>query len=225
MKWILIAICSAAVLPPLLACDPAPVIELPATKPSDRFAVMLTGDGGWRRIDEKVTERLRLEGIPIVGFDVPKYFRTRRTAEESACALEQLIRTYKERWHKEKVILIGYSRGADVLPFMATRLSSDVRGSVQLIALLGLEPLIDFRFRPWWDLGRYFHHERQSRVLPEVQKLAGKNVLCVYGDAEKDTLCTQLDPSQFKIVVESGSHHFGGHYDAVAEAILVAAQP
>jgi len=155
---------------------------------------------------------------------VPRYFRTRRTAEESACALEQLIRAYKERWHKDKVILIGYSRGADVLPFMANRLSPDVRGSVQLIALLGLEPLIDFKFHPWWDVGRYFHHEQQFRVLPEAQKLAGQNVLCVYGHAEKNTLCTKLDPSHFKIAVEPGSHHFGGHYDAVAQAILRAAQ-
>jgi type IV secretory pathway VirJ component len=224
MKWVLIAICGAVATAPLFACEAAPVIELPAAKTSDRFAVMLTGDGGWRRIDDKVTERLRLEGIPIVGFDVPRYFRTQRTPDESACALEQLIRTYKERWHKDKVILIGYSRGADVLPFMVNRLSSGVRGSVQLIALLGLEPLIDFKFHPWWDVGRYFHHEQQRRVLPEVQKLAGQNVLCLYGDAEKNTLCTQLDRSHFKIAVQPGSHHFGGHYDAVAQAILRAAQ-
>ena len=224
MKWLLIAICSAAAMPPLFGCDPAPVIELPAAKTSDRFAVMFTGDGGWRRIDEKVTERLRLEGIPVVGFDVPKYFRTQRTPEESACALDQLIRTYSMRWHKDKVILIGYSRGADLLPFIVSRLSSDTRQSVQLVALLGLEPLIDFKFHPWWDVSRYFQHEQQFRVLPEVQKLAGQNVLCVYGAAEKDTLCKQLDPSRFKIVVASGSHHFGGHYDAVAKAILNAAQ-
>jgi type IV secretory pathway VirJ component len=221
MRWLsILAIWSAMARP----CDPPPIIELPAAKTSDRFAVMLTGDGGWRRIDAKVTERLRLEGIPVVGFDVPKYFRTGRTPEGSACALEQVIRTYKTRWHKDKVILIGYSRGADVLPFMVTRLSSDTRASVQLIALLGLEPSVDFKFHPWWDLGRYVHHEQQFRVLPEVQKLAGQNVLCVYGDAEKDTLCRQLDPSRFKIVAESGSHHFGGRYDAVAKAILSAAE-
>ena len=223
MKWLLIAICSAAAMPPLFGCDPAPVIELPAAKTSDRFAVMFTGDGGWRRIDEKVTERLRAEGIPVVGFDVPKYFRTRRTPEDSACALDQLIRTYSMRWHKDKVILIGYSRGADVLPFMVTRLSSDTRASVQLIALLGPEPLIDFRFHAWWNPKKYFHHEAQFPVLPEVEKLPPGKVLCVYGDAEKDTLCTQLD-RRFTTVSESGGHHFGGHYDDVARAILNAAR-
>ncbi|HEX9500437.1 MAG TPA: AcvB/VirJ family lysyl-phosphatidylglycerol hydrolase [Thermoanaerobaculia bacterium] len=206
-----------------LACN-APVIELPATAgASDRFAVVLTGDGGWRKVDDRIAAVLRSQGIPVVGFDVPAYFATRRTPEESACALEQTIRMYQQRWQKPKVILIGYSRGADVLPFMASRLADDIRASVQLIALLGPEPLIDFRFHPWWDPKKYFHHEEQFPVLPEVEKLPPGKVLCVYGDAEKDTLCTQLD-LRFTTVTESGGHHFGGHYDDVARAILNAAR-
>ncbi|MDQ6802823.1 MAG: virulence factor [Acidobacteriota bacterium] len=206
-----------------MTCN-APVIELPATAgASDRFAVLLTGDGGWRRVDDEVATVLRAQGIPIVGLDVPAYFETRRTPEESACALEQIIRTYQQRWQKQHVILIGYSRGADVLPFMASRLPAEILTSVQLVALLGPEPLIDFRFHPWWDPKRYFRHEEQFPVLPEVEKLPPDKVLCVYGDAEKNTLCTQLD-RRFTTVSESGGHHFGGNYDDVARAILTAAR-
>ena len=43
-----------------------PLVILGAKVPSDRFAVMITGDGGWRRIDQKITDRLRAAGIPIV---------------------------------------------------------------------------------------------------------------------------------------------------------------
>lgn len=213
-----------------LLCEPRadvrdiPLIELPAAKASDRFAIMLTGDGGWRRIDGKVTDKLRSGGVPIVGFIASTYFRTERTPEESACALERLIRTYKLRWHKDKVILIGYSRGADALPFMINRLPGDVRSSIQLIALLGLEPSIDFKYDPPWTLAHYFRREKQFAVLPETQKLRGLNVLCIYGEKEKDTLCTQLDPSQFKIVREPGKHHFAGRYADVSDAILNAAR-
>ncbi len=197
-----------------------PLIELPARKTSERFAIMLTGDGGWRRIDTKVTEKLRAEGIPIVGFIVSSYFRTLRTPQESACALERVIRTYKLRWHREKVVLIGYSRGADALPFMISRLPADVRSSVQLIALLGLEPWVDFKYDPPWTLAHYFRRERQFAVLPETEKLRGDNVVCVYGEKEKETLCRKLDPAQFKIVREPGGHHFAGRYQDVGDVIL-----
>lgn len=205
-------------------CEPPPVVELPASNSSNAFAIMLTGDGGWRPIDRHVTDTLRANGIPVVGFLVPAYFRKLRLPDESACALAELIRTYQQRWHKQKVILIGFSRGADVLPFMVNRLPPDIRPSVAGIALLGLEPWIDFRYSPPWTLAHYFRHEAQFAVLPEVEKLRGQNVLCVYGEHEKDTLCRRLDPSQFRIVREPGAHHFGGRYDQVGKAILDAAR-
>jgi type IV secretory pathway VirJ component len=198
-----------------------PLMTLGARVPSDRFAVMLTGDGGWRRIDAKITDRLRAAGIPIVGFVASEYFRERKTADESACALERVIRHYKIAWRKDKVLLIGYSRGADVLPFMASRLPRDLREATQLIALLGLEPSIDFKYIPAWSIAAYTHKERQYPVKPEVEKLRGQNVLCIFGAKEKDSLCHALDPHAFKIVAEPGGHHFAGKYRDIADVMLI----
>jgi len=196
-----------------------PLVELAATsrKAADVFAVMLSGDGGWRRI--KITDKLRGEGVPVVGFLTPDYFRQRRGADESACALERVIRAYQLRFHREKVVLIGYSRGADILPFMASRLPADVHASVELIALLGLEPTIDFRYHPSW-IPFYHPKEHQYPVAPEVDKLRDLRVLCIYGEQEKDSLCRSLDPAHVTIVREHGSHHFAGNYKGIAETIL-----
>ncbi|HYM61324.1 MAG TPA: AcvB/VirJ family lysyl-phosphatidylglycerol hydrolase [Thermoanaerobaculia bacterium] len=198
-----------------------PLIELPVAKAGGRFAIMISGDGGWRRIDTKVTGRLRDAGVPVVGFLAPEYFATLRTADESACALERIIRTYRVRWKREKVLLIGYSRGADVLPFMVSRLSPDVRQSVEVIALLGLERTIDFRYHPSW-IPFYHPKEKQYQVLPEVEKLRGQTVLCFHGAREKDSLCRQLDRAAFTVIAEPGGHHFAGRYDDIAAAILAA---
>jgi type IV secretory pathway VirJ component len=198
-----------------------PIVTVDAKTPSDRFAVMVTGDGGWRRIDRKITDRLRAAGIPIVGFIASDYYRQRRTPEESACALERVIRYYSIHWHRSKVLLIGYSRGADVLPFMASRLPGDIRESTQLIALLGLQPAINFKYSPAWNLSAYTHKEPWFPVMPEVEKLRGQNDLCVFGAKEKDSLCHALDKGAFKIVAEPGGHHFAGKYRDIADVILI----
>jgi type IV secretory pathway VirJ component len=195
-----------------------PLVELPTSTKSDLFALMISGDGGWRRIDRKVTDELRAAGVPVVGLLAPDYFRTRRTPDESACALERVIRHYQLQWRRQKVILIGYSRGADILPFMASRLPADLRPAVRLIALLGLERMIDFKYHSFWF--PQLHREQQFPVKPEVEKLRGQNVICVYGQKERDSLCQALDPSAFKIVREPGSHHFAGQYRDVADVIL-----
>jgi type IV secretory pathway VirJ component len=209
-----------------------PLIELSAKRVDakhHRFAIMLTGDGGWRRIDVRVTNRFREEGIPVVGFLTPEYFSTLRTADESACALERTIRFYRTLWKCDRVLLIGYSRGADILPFMLSRLPADVRASVDVVALLGLERSIDFRYHRSW-IPFYHPKETQYAVLPEVQKLRDYRLLCFYGEKEKDSLCHALDPQMATIIRERGSHHFAGNYSGIADAILravseVAAEP
>jgi len=199
-----------------------PLREFPAKKSGDTIAIILTGDGGWRRIDDRLTRNLNAHGVSVVGFLTPDYFHERRTPLESARALERTIRSYQLLWHRPRVILIGYSRGADVLPFMANRLSPQVRTQIDLIALLGLESTIDFRYHPSW-IPFYHPKEQQFPVLPEVQKLRGQKILCVYGEKEKDTLCKTLDPTLAMSVKTKGAHHFAGNYKAVAEAIVDAA--
>ncbi|MEO8033898.1 MAG: AcvB/VirJ family lysyl-phosphatidylglycerol hydrolase [Acidobacteriota bacterium] len=200
-----------------------PIVEVPSEGSGDTFAVMIAGDGGWRRIDKKITERLIEKDIPVAGFLTPSYFKVMRTPEESACALERTILTYSARWKRDRVILIGYSRGADVLPFMVSSLPADVKAMIRVIALLGLEQTIDFRYHPSW-IPFYHPHEPQFSVEIEMEKLRGSNILCFYGKKEKDSLCRTLDPLLAKPVQEEGGHHFGGNYVGIADRILEAAK-
>ena len=180
---------------------------------------MLTGDGGWRRVDAKVTDPIRARGIPVVGFSTPAFFRERRTAEESACALERILRTYMLRWNRSRILLIGYSRGADILPFMGSRLPADLREHVRLVAFLGLEPTIDFRYHPSW-IPFYHPREVQFPVAPELEKMRGYRMLCVYGEGETDSLCRSLDPHLIRKLSEPGGHHFDGRYEEIGNAIV-----
>jgi len=197
-----------------------PLVELPVKHSANApLVVMLTGDGGWRRIDVRITDRLREAGLPVVGFKTPDYFATERTPEQSACALERVIRFYKTAWKCDRIVIVGYSRGADILPFMISRLPADLRASTDVVALLGLEPTIDFRYHPSWI--PFLHpKEPQHLVKPELEKLRGTHLLCVYGAKEKDSLCPSLDPGLATIVREPGSHHFAGRYTDVADVIL-----
>jgi type IV secretory pathway VirJ component len=58
-------------------------------------------------------------------------------------------------------------------------------------------------------------------VLPEVEKLAAKRILCVYGQEETGSLCPQLSGHRVRVDSFKGAHHFGGSYEAIAHTILV----
>jgi type IV secretory pathway VirJ component len=198
-----------------------PLVEIPPRAPGDLLAVIVSGDGGWAGLDREVAKDLSDKGIPVVGLNSLQYFWTARTPEGAAADLERIVRHYMAAWNRRQLLLIGYSLGADVLPFMADRLPPDLLGQVRLIALMGPGRMASFEFH----LSDWLGGSGGDRpVLPEVAKLRGKPLLCLYGDQERDSLCTQLGDLG-KAVAFHGKHHLGGDYGTVAERILQEVQP
>ena len=144
---------------------------------------------------------------------------TRRTPDGAAKDLERILRHYLTTWKKDKALLIGYSRGANVLPFMANRLPQELLTHTSVVALLGPAHTVDFEFHltDWLSSST---STATHPVLPEVQKLSATKILCVYGEEEVDTLCKDLDPQRATIIRLKGGHHFEGDYNALAEAVL-----
>jgi type IV secretory pathway VirJ component len=206
-------------IPPAVA--ELPIHEVPATSGGgDLLAVLVSGDGGWAHTDRVLSERLAQRGVPVAGLNSVRYFWTKRTPDECGRALETMLRHYLKAWGKTRVLLIGFSRGAFVVPFMASRLPQDLRERVALVALLSPGTLIDFEFhiKDWFGgAGR-----DQVPVAPEVEKLRGLRLLCSYGTDDKDAakLCTGLSPGLAIVVPQQGGHHFEESYADVADQLL-----
>jgi type IV secretory pathway VirJ component len=197
-----------------------PLVEVPARgEPTDTLAVIVSGDGGWAGIDRELGDAIAGRGVAVVGLNSLKYFWKKKTPEIAGGDLERILRHYLAAWVKEKVVLAGYSRGAEVLPFMANRLPGELRSRVVLLALLGPSPRVEFEFHvgDWLGGGG---SKNELPVRPEIEKLAGTPILCLYGEAERDSLCPQLPASLATPMPLKGAHHFGGDYGTIAETIL-----
>ena len=201
-----------------------PIVAIAAqggTTPSDMFAVMLSGDGGWAGLDKDVAGALAANGIPVVGLDSLRYFWSARSPEGLGADLDRMIRYSLTQLGKQRVVLIGYSQGADVLPFAVNRLSPAVRSHVALVAIMGMSEhaLFEFHVASWIS-----DDNSGPATLPEVDRISGIPVLCIYGEEETDSLCPKLDPHKFSIVKLKGGHHFDGNYESLARTILASAR-
>jgi type IV secretory pathway VirJ component len=210
--------------PPPAALGDLPVVEVPArpgAAQSDEFAILMSGDGGWAGIDQDIAAALTAAGIPVVGLDSLRYYWTARTPEGLAADTDKLIRYYLVHFDKKRVLLIGYSQGADVLPFAVNRLPAATRANVALAAILGMSEhaLFEFHVSSWIS-----DSNSGPATLPEVDRITGIPVLCVYGADEKDSLCPKLDPKRIAVVELKGGHHFDGNYAGLAQHILEAAR-
>jgi len=197
-----------------------PVVPIRAkTDDNKSLAVIISGDGGWANIDRQLGKALSKQGVSVVGLNSLRYFWHRRTPEQASDDLERLIRFYLAAWHKEDVILIGYSRGADVLPFMINRLPPEIKYKIASVHLLGLESKVEFEIH----VSALWNKQKKKNLLdvkPEVEELKGMKVVCYYGAKEKDTLCTEISLPLLETVMLGGGHHFGGNYRQIADKIL-----
>lgn len=197
-----------------------PVVEIPADAGSggDTLAIFYSGDGGWRDIDRQIGQEIARSGVPVVGVDSLRYFWRERQPEEIARDLDRLITHYTRIWRRPKVLLVGYSFGADILPFAVNRLSNETKSHVRLVSLLGFATRADFEVKigGWLGVGS----DDAAETLPELGKMTSVALQCVYGADEEDTGCTAPEMSRAESIRMPGGHHFDGDYQRVARAIL-----
>ena len=205
-----------------------PVVEVPpaATQDSDSAhadsaIVLLTGDGGWAGIDRDLAAGFVAHGVPVLGLNTLKYFWHPRTPEQTAADVARLARYALEKYRRTRVILVGYSFGADVLPFVVNRLSGEASARIASLHLLGLSTRADFEIHvaDWWLHAAA--SQRGQPVVPEIARLpAGIPKQCFFGHGENDDPCaTQSLPGFTQTEVGDG-HHFGGDTAQLVTRIL-----
>jgi type IV secretory pathway VirJ component len=199
-----------------------PIVEVPPTgtatgTTNDTFAVLFSGDGGWAGIDREVADVLASRGIPVAGWDSLRYFWTPRTPSGVSVDLDRILRYYAEHWQKKKALVIGYSQGADVLPFAVNRLPGQSRALVARTVLMSIGQTAAFEFHVtnWFGSG---NHELPIGV--EMAKLSAANTLCLYGEGDNDSICPMVGAGHATVIKLTGGHHFGGNYEHLADVIL-----
>ena len=100
-----------------------PLVVYQAAAPSDRPVVLLlSGEGGWRDFVAEVAGRLAARGYTVGGIDCMRYFKS---AQDDRAALAKDVKLFTDalvaaaKAKEPRVVLAGYSFGADLTPWIA----------------------------------------------------------------------------------------------------------
>jgi len=157
----------------------------------------------------------------VAGVDSLRYFWKARTPAGLAADIDRIVRYYAYQWKKKRVMLIGYSQGADVLPFAINRLPAATRELVQLNVLIGVGKQASFEFH----VTNWFSNGSGTPIKPETDKLSSVDTLCLYGADDDESLCPAIGTAHARVINLAGGHHFGGDYRKLAELIINQSQP
>ena len=197
---------------------PLTIVTNPVAPKTNTMAVFYSGDGGWAGLDQKVAGALAADGIPVVGVDSLRYYWNAKTPAQTGRDLGAILSRYGQQWDRSKAILIGYSFGADALPFAVASLPPGLRGHVAKVALMGLDTQADLQFHlsSWLD----YTAGGSRSTIPAVNALKGLPIQCLHGRDEAHSACEQLAPGVASTVILRGGHHFGGNYRLLANVLM-----
>ena len=199
--------------------DGLPLVEMPAKVHTRRMAVFISGDGGWRDVDKRVSEKLQQLGVSVVGWDSLRYFWRRKTPDQAAADLSAVLSTYTQKWNCDQVALIGFSFGADVMPFLYDRLDEEWRKRVAQISLMSPFAAADWEIEVsgWFGSGPT---AAATPLAPALGPIPGDRVQCFYGNLEKDNSCGLFAAKGADLFEKAGEHHLDGDFDLVARQIF-----
>ena len=169
--------------------------------------LFVSGDGGWYRFEQAIADHLANLGIPTIGLDTKKYFWNRRSPDETAEDMANALAYYGKKWERKRFILMGYSFGSEIVPFIVTRLPEDIKSKVEASVLLSPSPTTDFEIHISSMLG-LGNRRNTYNVIDEIRKEQSGNVLIIFGKDEKSPVPKQLTGTTVRIRFIPGDHHY-----------------
>jgi type IV secretory pathway VirJ component len=170
-------------------------------------ALLISGDGGWYGFEQNISNYLSDNGIPTVGLDAKKYFWKRRTPEETAEDIALSLTYYAKEWGKENFMLIGYSLGAELVPFILNRLPEGMKTKTKSAVLLSPATTTDFEIHISNMLGMG-NHKNTYDVIEEIKKNQKVPILIILGEGEKSEVPELLNGTSVKVNKIPGDHHY-----------------
>jgi len=192
-----------------------PLLEYSVNGNRNYFVILLTGNGGWRSLVTTLTTYLHKKQVPVVSLNSLKYLWVEKNPQCIARDLERIMGFYSEKWNKSYVVLIGYSMGAEILPFALNNLSEDYLMKIQDVILIAPAQKATFEIA----IRDYLYDSDVGlEILPELKNLKIDTPYCICDD-KKISLCSLNLENAVEFKVLPGGHHFGYNYETLNRLI------
>lgn len=183
------------------------------TKP---VIVYISGDGGMNGFTNSLIKSLNKKGYAVLALDAKDYFWHKKEPQEFASAMSTSINNYLNSKKRNSFVVLGYSFGADVSPFLATRLPSSLHSKCKEVVLLSPSTNTDFEIKVLDMIG--WGSSKGKNVVTELNKLATP-VIFFFGNDEKDFPLNEITVKK-QVVIMEGGHHYDNNVDDLASKIV-----
>lgn len=195
-----------------------PIQEWSSPSQNKPLIFYLTGDGGMNSFSTGLCETLNKQGFDVSALNSKSYFWDKKTPDQTAADISKYLTAKLNGRKNQQIVMIGYSFGADVLPFVINRLPAALNQKLLVSFIMASSGNTDFEIH-WADLlGR--GNKRSMDVASEINKINGDKIVIVNGSDEKELNLSKITLKKYTHEVIPGGHHFEGNINEIVKVIL-----
>ena len=199
------------------AAQNLPMKEWEASAHTKPLVFYISGDGGLNRFSNELCTAINKEGFDVDAMDSKSYFWSQKTPARTAEDISDFLSKKIARRPNQQIVLIGYSFGADVLPFVLNRLPKNIADKIKVSFLMASSGSTDFviHIADLFGSGK----RRGMDVLSEVNKISNKKIVILNSSDDKQLNAGKITIKHITEVLPGG-HHFDGDIDEIVKAIV-----
>ncbi|MEI7830235.1 MAG: AcvB/VirJ family lysyl-phosphatidylglycerol hydrolase [Prolixibacteraceae bacterium] len=189
-----------------------------SAQPTLPMVVFLSGDGGLNTFTQSLCTYLSQKGFPVVILDAKKYFWVSKTPEETTTDMISIVETYEKLWQRDRFVLIGFSFGASLVPFLVNQLPEDIGKRLSMYILINPDKRCDFEIH-LSDMLNLGTSKGKYDVIGELRKVDSRKVSIYFGSDESADIRQAFQVTGLKVQVVPGNHHFDSSYEVLADLL------
>jgi type IV secretory pathway VirJ component len=177
----------------------------------------VSGDGGINNsFSASFMKRFNDEGYSIIGLDSRSYFWVQKKPQEAADEISNVLAQYLKQWNCKGLVLIGYSFGADVMPFIQRRLQRNIYLLNKHLVLMSPAKKTDFTIHVLSMFG--VDTNKGESVPDEINKLLIPTTL-IFGETENDFPLHAITTKNVQTIKLPGGHHYNRNIGELVKQI------
>jgi len=179
----------------------------------------ISGDGGFNNFSINLCQSLNKKGFDVIALNSKSYFWNKKTPAQTAADINNYLSKKLTGRKNQQIILIGYSFGADVLPFVLNRLSKNIDDKVLVSFLMASSGSTDFETH-WSDMfgGNI---KRSMDVVSEINKLSNNKIVIISGSDDSNLDFKKITLKKYIHKVLPGGHHFDSDTEEIVKVIIL----
>lgn len=179
----------------------------------------ISGDAGFNTFSKTFAQELHHYGYDVFALNSKKYFWDKKTPLQASEDSENFLKQITKNRTNKKIIIIGYSYGADIAPFISNRFDPDFKRNIQHLLIIGPSKVNDFEIH----LQEYITGSQQYgfSVTHEINQLKNVPFTLVVSDFEYTYFPRkEITLKNYQFLHLPGNHHFSGNTKMLADSVV-----